>query len=380
MTIRALVIDDDEEIIRTAGQILDSMGHAYDAAQDQEAARKLLGPGKYAYVLLDLRIPVRPGGLTRIENGKNLLSEIQQTPGMEDVPVLVMTSYGNEGPDLAVEVMRMGAAHFFTKPFVDTLDRKIREALAGRAKTHHSVGKPAAPSSSGKPQPFKGGEMVFYPGRVELCGVIIISDKGTEQSIRMLQELRQRDDRSRYVRRSARKLADAIGAKGNVGTVTGCARTIRQNIKTRLLKERNVECQDEDVLVTDQQGYHLNDWITVKDGRSAHGDVPANVPVATADVPPKCPSDDPGDISNVPSIGPGVLDVPANERQTWALEQMRSGATLRRDALERKFHVSEKTAKRDLAELVKGGRVEYVRAPHPGFYRLRALAVSRRSS
>lgn len=37
--------------------------------------------------------------------------------------------------------------------------------------------------------------------------------------------------------------------------------------------------------------------------------------------------------------------------------------------LEDVHEVSTKTAKRDLSDLVKRGLIEYVRKPHPGFYR-----------
>lgn len=59
MTLRALVVADMEKIAREVSDILDSLGHKHDLAMDQESARKLLGPDKYNYVLLDLEIPVK---------------------------------------------------------------------------------------------------------------------------------------------------------------------------------------------------------------------------------------------------------------------------------------------------------------------------------
>jgi len=41
--------------------------------------------------------------------------------------------------------------------------------------------------------------------------------------------------------------------------------------------------------------------------------------------------------------------------------------------LEHKFGVGEKTAKRDLAELSRGGVIEFVRAGREGYYRLAAV-------
>ncbi|TET35103.1 MAG: DeoR family transcriptional regulator [Planctomycetota bacterium] len=37
--------------------------------------------------------------------------------------------------------------------------------------------------------------------------------------------------------------------------------------------------------------------------------------------------------------------------------------------IEKRFGVSAETAKRDLSELTKRGIIEYVRKPHPGYYR-----------
>ena len=94
MKARALVIDDNAAIIRDVEDILDSLDHSCDSVGDQDAARKLLGADKYAYILLDLEIPVKPGKLSRIQNGVNLLVQIRTTPGMENVPVIVMTGHG----------------------------------------------------------------------------------------------------------------------------------------------------------------------------------------------------------------------------------------------------------------------------------------------
>ena len=113
---------------------------------------------------------------------------------------------------------------------------------------------------------------------------------------------------------------------------------------------------DPDVLAHDDQGYHLNDdKVVVRDGTDGgdNNNVPSNVPGDKADVP-----DVPGDTS-------------LNERQTWIVAQIDKRAEVRRRAVEEKFGVSAKTAKRDFSELVKRGMVEYVSRPQPGFYRRR---------
>ena len=52
-----------------------------------------------------------------------------------------------------------------------------------------------------------------------------------------------------------------------IGTINGCAKTFRSNIKKRLKRDLNLICEEHDVLVRDEQGYHLNDdKITLRDG------------------------------------------------------------------------------------------------------------------
>ena len=206
-------------------------------------------------------------------------------------------------------------------------------------------GRAAAPASPDKtflePAAFLQGEMVFHPDRIELCGVTIITDRGSEYSIRMMAALRHRRN-SRYVRLSATRLAGLINAPG-VGTITGCAKTIRDNITERLRADLNIECGKYDVLDHGKQGYFLRESITVRDGASED------------DAPPEA----------APEPGRDSL-----ERREWVLRRLREGRPLCRADLEREFGIAERTAKRDLNALVKRGEIEFVRKPHPGRYRL----------
>ncbi|NLY02756.1 MAG: DeoR family transcriptional regulator [Rhodopirellula sp.] len=74
-----------------------------------------------------------------------------------------------------------------------------------------------------------------------------------------------------------------------------------------------------------------------------------------------------------------VADIAAgpdlNPRQEWILEQLKQGTEIQRVTVERQFGVGEKTAKRDLSELVEWGLIEYMRRGRKGSYR----ALVRRS-
>ena len=76
----------------------------------------------------------------------------------------------------------------------------------------------------------------------------------------------------------------------------------------------------------------------------------------------------------------GSPDVPANvpsgtnlnPRQVWILEQLTQGIQVQRVMVEQEFDVGEKTAKRDLSDLVQRGAIEYRRKGREGAYCLAA--------
>jgi len=225
MAYKALIVDDDPNVRDEVGEILDSMGHEHDDAACQEEARELLAGNQYSYHLLDLEIPVRTGrGLPRIQNGENLLGEILRQRGTRREPVIVITGHGKEGPGLGVRMMRLGAADYVNKPFPSTgrtLDIAIREALVG--------GKHVAPGqASSFHKPFKGGELVFYKYRVELCGVKICGG-GNLLIRRILDALKQKRPNGKYVAYSGHELAAEVGCPAEVNRIAGAIRDFRRD-------------------------------------------------------------------------------------------------------------------------------------------------------
>ncbi len=57
----ALIVDDDPSIREALGDRLDSLGHHFHTADSQKEARERLDDSAYAYILLDLELPVRLG-------------------------------------------------------------------------------------------------------------------------------------------------------------------------------------------------------------------------------------------------------------------------------------------------------------------------------
>lgn len=59
-----------------------------------------------------------------------------------------------------------------------------------------------------------------------------------------------------------------------------------------------------------------------------------------------------------------------NQRQRWYLDALAAGKEVRADDLRRRWDVSEKTARRDVAALKKRGMIEFVGSFRRGRYRL----------
>lgn len=355
MSYHALVIDDDPDILEDVKDRLESLGHTCDIVSCQTKAREHLKAKEYSYVLLDLQIPIRYGRKSLIQNGQNLLEEIRKMEGLDGIPVIVMTAHGLDGPDLAVEVMRDGhATDFVKKPFPskgDTLEKRIKDVLnrTGRSRLGASKRSRAAGKHQ-EPQPFDAGEMVFSPSRVELEGVKVCGDAESGRIRKVLDELRKRDTKDRFVAFSGGELAKKIGChdRGQNG-VAEAVRDFRKSVTEVMRDEANLTVAPRDVIQSGGRGYRLTEKITVKDG-----DDPKNERDHAADDPVNDPDGD-----------------PVNPRQEWALEQLRAGKQLRIGQVVTHFKCSQTTAKRDLAALRQQGRIEFDGAPRTGSWRLK---------
>ena len=64
------------------------------------------------------------------------------------------------------------------------------------------------------------------------------------------------------------------------------------------------------------------------------------------------------------------VNVPVSDRQKWFLEQLAASKQIRASDLAAYWSISEKTAKRDIADLKRKGMIEFVGALKKGFYRI----------
>jgi len=62
------------------------------------------------------------------------------------------------------------------------------------------------------------------------------------------------------------------------------------------------------------------------------------------------------------------VSVPVSERQKWFLEQLQAGVNCKASDLAEKWKVTEKTAKRDIADLKKKNLIKFTGPPKTGRY------------
>src|SRR3990172_6187942 len=102
-----LVVDDDKNVRRTLGGILEDSGLLVTTAPDVESAITVLKREDLDLVVTDLKMPGRSGMDLIAESGV-------LRPG---VPVIMISAFGDI--EAAVSAMKKGAYDFITKPFDD---------------------------------------------------------------------------------------------------------------------------------------------------------------------------------------------------------------------------------------------------------------------
>ena len=118
---KILIVDDEEVIVELAGLLLKKRGFNVLSASNGEQCLKMVAEHQPALVLLDYMMPVM--------NGLDALKQIRS--GYPDTYVVMFTGKGNE--EVAVELMRAGAADYLRKPFANgSLHKRIDAVLSVR--------------------------------------------------------------------------------------------------------------------------------------------------------------------------------------------------------------------------------------------------------
>jgi DNA-binding NtrC family response regulator len=118
---RILIIDDEESIRDSVGQVLEKEGYGVETAVSGQEGLGLFGKKTFEVVYLDLKLP----GI----QGLDVLSRIKETSPV--TPVIIITGYASI--ESAVEAMKRGAFDYLTKPFTPEEVRvTTRKALGSR--------------------------------------------------------------------------------------------------------------------------------------------------------------------------------------------------------------------------------------------------------
>jgi CheY-like chemotaxis protein/glycine cleavage system H lipoate-binding protein len=129
---RLLVVDDEEVVCKSCSRIFEGQGIQVDAAHDARTGLSMAAKGRYAAILLDIKMPVM--------DGLAFLEEFRKTD--VKTPVIMITGYSSVPS--AATAMRLGAVDYIPKPFTpDEITAAVRRVLGEAVTTTTATKKPA---------------------------------------------------------------------------------------------------------------------------------------------------------------------------------------------------------------------------------------------
>ena len=118
-----LIIDDEPNLRRSLGLILQRAGYTVTTAPDATEALHVLQAGAYDLTFLDIKLPD--------QNGIQLLPQLREL--YPEMPVLILTAHATL--DTAIGAVRLGARDYLLKPIdPETILNRV-ENLLNEAKT-----------------------------------------------------------------------------------------------------------------------------------------------------------------------------------------------------------------------------------------------------
>lgn len=112
MSKKILIVDDEEAICESMGDLLDTRGYNVTTAYNGVAGLKLTAEQKFDLIILDLNMP-RMDGYMFMERIRERCS---QSPNGEPFPKIMVLSAVDAKQDLGL-AKDLGAAKFMNKPF-----------------------------------------------------------------------------------------------------------------------------------------------------------------------------------------------------------------------------------------------------------------------
>jgi len=118
---KVLLIDDDEALASVYVTGLNKEGIIVTVAPNGQDGLSKLKAGEFDLVLLDQVLPDI--------SGTEVLKEIKNTQGIKDIPVIILSNFGQE--ELVKQAINMGAVEYIFKYQVEIGDvvKKIKEVL-----------------------------------------------------------------------------------------------------------------------------------------------------------------------------------------------------------------------------------------------------------
>lgn len=140
MTIRVLVVDDSRLVREILVDIINSQGdmHVVGVAEDPYQARALIDELKPDVLTLDVEMP-RMGGLEFLE----------RLMRARPMPVVMISAYTEEGSDVTLQALELGAVDFVPKPRLHALiGDDYQSAVADKIRTAYAARVRPVPSQS----------------------------------------------------------------------------------------------------------------------------------------------------------------------------------------------------------------------------------------
>lgn len=104
MSIKSLIVEDDNEISRILKDLLESKGYSAVSVSDGAGASEMIKTETYDIILMDLMLPGK--------SGEELIRELRE---ISDTPVIVISA--KSVLETRLEVLRTGADDYIIKPF-----------------------------------------------------------------------------------------------------------------------------------------------------------------------------------------------------------------------------------------------------------------------
>ena len=105
---KILYIEDDLLMLKVISKILEKKGYQVSCAEDGKKAFELIDNVVYDLVITDIMLPYK--------NGLEILSKIKGDQKLRHIPVIVISSVGNE--ETVTEAFRLGADDYIRKPIL----------------------------------------------------------------------------------------------------------------------------------------------------------------------------------------------------------------------------------------------------------------------